>query len=726
MIRLRIEDQESVRSVEVSLDYLTIGRVPGCTLHLKDSTVGRFHASLERVGTGMRLVTSGRGGGTWLNGNPVAESAEVRVGDRMTFGKTHVMLEGILPGRRVSAPPLPEEPAPPPPAPDSALASSESSSFFDRAGVFRVFRRRIDEVVKEVLPGSAQEAAAAEEAPPAPTPEPETPPSAPASTTIGFSTELLRAPGSTGEEEARTLRRILDINKRLARVTEEDRLLDFVLGDAVDLTRAERGLVLLRGAKEGEAVVRRDRGGAGADREAWAAAARRVLSTGRTMRLEGDASSHRPMICVPLRGEKSVLGVLYLDRRAEDGAFDARAAALLEAFADQASLALQTAALVRENLARAAELEAAGRRLAEANRALEEALGARTAELRSAREEAARARSDLQIKYRYDRLVGRSAPMRTLLSLVDKVVDSTVPVLVEGESGTGKELVARAIHFNGPRASRPFAVENCAAVPDTLIENELFGHDRGAYTGADRAQEGLFERADGGTVFLDEVGDMSPEMQKKLLRVLQEGEVRRVGGKTVLKVDVRVLSASNRDLARMVKEGQFREDLFYRLCVVRIRIPPLRERREDVPLLCAHFLDRIAEEAGGKAPRLESGALDALSAYPWPGNVRELENEIRRAATLCEGAISAEALSPHVRDARAASRGAGAPSYSVPLPGGESPGGKTLRDAVEGLERVMLQAVLKETGGNKTRAARTLGLSRLGLRKKMARYGMDS
>jgi transcriptional regulator with GAF, ATPase, and Fis domain/pSer/pThr/pTyr-binding forkhead associated (FHA) protein len=727
LIRLRIEDQESVRSVEVNLDYLTLGRAPGCTLHLKDSEVGRFHASLERDGTALLLVPSGRGAGTWLNGRPVEDSAQVRVGDRMTLGRTHILLEAILAGTRFvprspDAPPPPEE-SPAPLPPDSALRRPEGPSLLEKSGVLRVFRRSPAGTPSAPAAPAPAAAPSAREAPPPPTPLPA---AATGERTMGFSTEILRAPGSTGEEEAHALRRILDINKRLARVTEEERLLDLVLDAAVEMTGADRGLVASRGGEGEEPRVRRDRGGAGTDPGAWSAAARRALGTVRSVRLEGDGASHGPLLCVPLRGERDPLGVLYLDRAAGREAFAARDAALLEAFADQASLALQTAALVRENRERSVALETAGRRLEEANRSLEEALRARTVELRSAREEADRARKDQQLKYSYDRIVGRGAAMRNLLSLVDKVTDSAVPVLVEGESGTGKELVARAIHFNGPRARGPFVVENCAAVPEALIENELFGHEKGAFTGADRAQEGLFERGDGGTVFLDEVGDMSPEMQKKLLRVLQEGEVRRVGGKETRRVDCRILAATNRDLARMVKEGRFREDLFYRLCVVRIRIPPLRERREDVPLLAAHFLDRIAEEREGGAPRLEADALDSLTAHSWPGNVRELENEIRRAATLSDGVLGRDALSPHVREARGRRAEPGAaPSFAVPLPGAGEPGAKTLREAVEDLERLLLAEVLRETAGNKTRASRALGLSRLGLRKKMARYGMD-
>jgi transcriptional regulator with GAF, ATPase, and Fis domain len=663
MIRFRVEEPTRVRLLEVDFDAMTVGRAAGCTIAIDDPMVGRFHASLQRDGVVVKVVLSGRGGGSWLNGRPLSETAEMRVGDRLTVGKSHIVIDAILP-RGKSAPAEP-------PAPRAAPAP-----------------------------------------PPAPTEPPES--------TVGFSTEMLRAPGSGGEEEARALRRILEINKRLARAAaDEPRLLEHILEAAVDLTGAGRGVLALRDGDEPRARAWR---GFEAERDSsWIPPTRRVVQSNRTLRHEGSGGDGdgRALVCVPLRGEGAVLGALYLDRPLGEAAFPARAVALLEAFADQAAVALHSARLVAENRGRAVALEAAGHELEKANAALAEALRRRTVELHSAREDAALARSDMRLKFTYDRIIGRSAAMRTLLALVDKVTESTVPVLVEGESGTGKELVARAIHRNGPRGNAPFIVENCAAVPDPLIENELFGHERGAFTGADRAQDGLFERAHGGTLFLDEVGDMSPEMQKKLLRVLQEGEVRRVGGHTVRKVDVRVVSATNRDVARMVKDGTFREDLFYRLCVVRVRIPPLRERREDVALLAAHFLDRIARESPSGAPRMEADALDALSEYPWPGNVRELENEVRRAATLADGVITREILSPDVR-------GAGREIRSETPQEGVSAGAQgTLKDAVESLERGLVVESLRRHAGNKTRAALALGLSRLGLRKKMARYGIE-
>jgi transcriptional regulator with PAS, ATPase and Fis domain len=251
--------------------------------------------------------------------------------------------------------------------------------------------------------------------------------------------------------------------------------------------------------------------------------------------------------------------------------------------------------------------------------------------------------------------------------------------------------------------------ENCAAIPETLLEAALFGHARGAFTGADGERRGLFEIADGGTLFLDEVGEMSPGMQSKLLRVLQDGEFRRVGGERGRKVDVRVIAASNRELGRLVEEGKFRQDLYYRLNVVRVALPPLRERREDVPLLVAHFLKKQA--ADGREKRIARAALIRLVAYRWPGNVRELENEVMRAAALGGEVIGVDDLSPQVA--------AGEPDAAL-----DSPDDLTLKTRVERMERLLLREALGRAGGNQSQAARLLGLSRFGLTKKLKRYRM--
>jgi len=256
---------------------------------------------------------------------------------------------------------------------------------------------------------------------------------------------------------------------------------------------------------------------------------------------------------------------------------------------------------------------------------------------------------------RYSEIIGDSPVMLEVLMLVDRIAAAELPVLIQGESGTGKELIARAIHVNSRRKSKPFVTENCAAIPETLQESELFGYKRGAFTGADRDRKGLFEVADGGTLFLDEVGDMSPAMQTKLLRVLQDGEIRPVGGNRSLHVNVRVVSASNRILAALVANHQFREDLYYRLNGVLIHLPPLRERVEDIPALAEFFIRKVAPEVGIEPPVLGEAARAALLNYHWPGNIRELENEMRRCLALLGGqpVIEPELLGEEVRAANA-------------------------------------------------------------------------
>jgi transcriptional regulator with GAF, ATPase, and Fis domain len=250
---------------------------------------------------------------------------------------------------------------------------------------------------------------------------------------------------------------------------------------------------------------------------------------------------------------------------------------------------------------------------------------------------------------RFD-IVGTSGAMAKVYDLIERVLPSHFPVLIQGESGTGKELVARALHKYGPRKDKPFVSDNCAAIPETLLESELFGHKKGSFTGAVGDRKGHFETANYGTIFLDEIGDMSPAMQTKMLRVLQDGEVRPVGGDRVIHVDVRVIAASNKDLRDLVAKKQFREDLYFRLNVITIFLPPLRERKEDIPLLMEHFLKRAATETGRNVT-VTAAALKALQKHRWPGNVRELENEIRRGVALCDDTIDVSDLSPEVRGA---------------------------------------------------------------------------
>ncbi len=290
--------------------------------------------------------------------------------------------------------------------------------------------------------------------------------------------------------------------------------------------------------------------------------------------------------------------------------------------------------------------------------------------------------------------------------------DTALPVVIQGESGTGKELVARAIHSNGPRRARPFVGENCAAIPETLLESTLFGYVRGAFTGAEHDTRGLFEIADGGTLFLDEVGEMSPAMQGKLLRVLQEGEIRRVGSERMRKVDVRIVTATNRDLSRLMEEGKFRRDLFFRLNVAGISLPPLRDRRDDIPLMVEHFLAKAAARGGRAVGKpIEPAAVARLVAYRWPGNVRELENELTRADALSGPRIAAADLAPRI----------GAPDEGAGI-ATEDHDSLSLKPRVERLERSLVREALGRSGNNQTKAAELLGLSRFGLQKKLKRY----
>jgi len=328
-------------------------------------------------------------------------------------------------------------------------------------------------------------------------------------------------------------------------------------------------------------------------------------------------------------------------------------------------------------------------------------------------DEVARLRDQMQGRARLGRLVGQSPRMQEIFRTIERVAPSRATVLVLGESGTGKELVARAVHDLGPRGNGPFVAINCAAIPDTLIENELFGHERGAYTDARERKIGRFEAANEGTLFLDEIGELSPAVQAKLLRVLQERTVQRIGSNEPIPIDVRVVAATNRNLERDVAAGRFREDLFYRVNVVPISMPPLRERREDVALLAEHYLAR-ARAQGARGPgRLTATALAALERYAWPGNVRELENALERALAFATGdAIELDDLPEGVVRADQTER----------LRGQLNVGRLTLAEALSRFELLLLREALERTGGNQTRAAEQLGLTRRLLKLKMDRH----
>ncbi|HLK35719.1 MAG TPA: sigma 54-interacting transcriptional regulator [Polyangiaceae bacterium] len=396
----------------------------------------------------------------------------------------------------------------------------------------------------------------------------------------------------------------------------------------------------------------------------------------------------RSVLGVPLWKGEEILGVLQMDNRESTGVFTSSDLDVAAVLAHHASLAVANARLVQR-------LRAAEERLKKENTFLK------------TREESRRIGPGEQ------EMIGSSPAMRALFDQLAKVVDTRVTVIIEGETGVGKELIAAAVHYRSRRRSQLFVSQNCAAMPENLLESELFGHKKGSFTGAHEDKKGLFEIADGGTLFLDEVTEMPLSLQSKLLRVLQEGEIRPLGSTHERRVNVRIVAATNRNLEKEVKEGRFREDLYYRLKVFPIRVPPLRERREDIPLLADHFLARYGVELGKPAAGFSQQSMELLQAYDWPGNVRELQNEVQRLVIQIEGEgyVTPELLSPRIRQIE------GVMDRVRPSKG-------TLKEMMDQLERWLLIESLREHGNNKTSAAKALGITREGLHKKLRGFGL--
>jgi DNA-binding NtrC family response regulator len=334
--------------------------------------------------------------------------------------------------------------------------------------------------------------------------------------------------------------------------------------------------------------------------------------------------------------------------------------------------------------------------------------------VQSLRDENLRLREQLDQRYQFDNIIGRSASMREIFHTVERVAPTRATVLLAGESGVGKDMIARAIHQHSPRKNHPFVKINCTALPENLMESELFGYEKGAFTGANASKPGKFEQADQGTVFLDEIGDVPGNIQVKLLRILQERQFERLGSNVTRNVDVRVIAATNVDLRAALEEGRFREDLYYRLNVVPISIPPLRDRREDIPFLAMHFVQKLSKELGSVAKEMSPAALDRLLDHPWPGNVRELENTIERSLVLA----SNEVLQPsEIRIEAPRNMPASATPQAPLLPEGET---------LEHWEQMMIREALRRANGNKSQAARMLGLTRNALRYRLSQMGLEN
>lgn len=472
-------------------------------------------------------------------------------------------------------------------------------------------------------------------------------------------------------------------------------LLNRVMDLVLETTKAERGLLILLNKETGDLEVKVARNMAKERifnvNEISRTIVKRVIKTGEPM-LTSDAQHDpqlkdqrsvvlynlRSVLCVPFKIQDKTVGVVYVDSRSLTDLFSNRGLDFVTAFSGLAAVAIENA------------------RMHEELKNSKDAISRENLDLKQ----------EMKRKYGFEQIIGRSQRMQEVYDLLAKVLEGRSTVLLVGESGTGKELCARAIHYNSSQSDKPFVTISCGGLPENLLESELFGHEKGAFTGAVSQKKGLFEVASGGTVFLDDIDAAPLTMQVKILRVLQEKEIRRVGGTKQMKTDVRVVVATNANLEKAVREGSFREDLYYRINGIVIEIPPLLERREDIPLLVNHFLKKYSTELGKELRGFSGEAIDCLMGYSWPGNVRELEHEVEKVVTFLSpgDVVRPEDLSEKITraDARIAS----------------------LREAIDDFERKILARTLRRLNWNESETARELGVSRQGLRNKIKKYGI--
>jgi len=512
-------------------------------------------------------------------------------------------------------------------------------------------------------------------------------------------------PQGRGQSDANRHALLYDVSRSFNEQLELDKLLPFIVSKTKELLHAESVAILLLDAQRDElyfpyvsdvapAVEKRllqVRFPAGAGIAGWVVRQglpQLIADVSKDERWYRGVDSHsgmttRSLLCAPLRTKGGVVGVIEL-RNHVTAAFTDDDLEFLDTLSGSIAIAVENARLYQELKASEATLRA----------------------------EVVVLNRELTRHHRFTDLIGTSPAIRRVFELMESAITTPVTVLLQGETGTGKELIARAIHFHGPRQNRPFLSVNCAALSETLLESELFGHRKGAFTGAIEDRKGLFEVASGGTLFLDEIGETPAPMQAKLLRVLQAGEMYPVGSSTPVFVDVRLISATHRDLETEVHRGRFREDLFYRLNAFPIRVPPIRERGEDLPLLAAHLLERVAARFQKSIKGLSPAGLAALSRYAWPGNVRELENELERAVALArpDDSIQPKHLSDKIRNP------------IQPPTGNAKP--RLLRQARDAFEANYIAEILRQNGGNASKVAGLLGLSRVMLQRKIKRYGL--
>jgi transcriptional regulator with GAF, ATPase, and Fis domain len=550
----------------------------------------------------------------------------------------------------------------------------------------------------------------------------------------------VQEPSTAGSTRDERLARLLEISKKLALEEDLGRLLERITESAVALSGAERGLVLRMDGGELQPVLVHGAPFPKGDPAIGfsRSIAEAVLIDGepivtvdarRDGRLVDFLSVHRlslrSVACLPIRSPAEVMGALYLEHRFERGRFAERDLELLMAFADHAGIAIARTERLAALASREAELAEKARSLVEAKAELERVLSAREVELTEARVEVARAREALTREYGRYGIIGRSEAIRRAVDRLERVASSSVPVVIKGESGTGKELAARALHAASHRAGGAFVPLNCAAVPEGLLESELFGHVRGAFTGAVADRAGVFMQAKGGTLFLDEVGDMPPAMQVKLLRVLQEGVITPVGGARPLPIDARVVCATQRPLASLDAEGRFRADLYYRLHVIEVELPPLRARREDIPPLVDHLLARIAAREGGSQRRLSRRSMAALLSHPLPGNVRQLEHLLANAYLLSPGdELELEVEGREPIGSPGGHEAAVIEGLALSPPDADRAQPVTF-DAWKTTERGRILGALEAASWNRAEAARRLEMPRRTFYRRLREYGIQ-
>ncbi|MEW5807446.1 MAG: sigma 54-interacting transcriptional regulator [Acidobacteriota bacterium] len=517
--------------------------------------------------------------------------------------------------------------------------------------------------------------------------------------------QVMTEPTQSGEIKAppaKMLATLYEIVQLINSILDPDELLEKLMDLTIETVKAERGLIILVDESSGEMSIKvarnleketikdASRYSQSIVKEAGAGKSILTLDAINDSRFKKSKSVSlykiHSLMCVPMKIKERVIGTVYLDSRKSGPFFTHDDLAFVEALANHAAIAIEKAQLYVKLKIENALLKDVAHKI-----------------------------------YKFDNIIGKSQEMKRVFSMIERVMESSLPVLIIGESGTGKELVARAIHFNGPRRNNIFLSENCSAISETLLESELFGHVRGSFTGAISDRKGLFELASHGTLFLDEIGDMSLSMQSKLLRALQEGEIRPIGSKKIIKVNPRIISASHMDLKRLIDEGKFREDLYYRLNVIQINIPPLRDRKTDIPMLVEHFLGKAAIEKRVKAIRIDDEVLSLFIKYRWPGNVRELENTINRLSLIAtENYIDMKVLKSD-RELYATITA----SYSK-QDQREEPTRRTTEKigSIRDKEKEMIVTALGEARGNKLEAARILGISRATIFRKIREYGI--